>query len=652
MSETATRNDARPVALIVEPAGIPAALKVGRRFVVWQYDRREGAWTKLPYNPRTGTRSSSTDSITWGAFDEALTAYAAGGWDGIGVMLRPHQAHPDDLIGVDLDHVYDPERQAITDDAAVDIVITLPSYTEISPSGTGIRIIARGALPASARRGNVEIYTWGRFLTLTGHHLAGTPDTVERIPAALEDVWQRYLAPPPTANGATNGGAHASATLTDDEVITKATAASNGAKVRALLDGDVSAYGGDDSAADLALMSVFAFWTQDHAQLDRLMRGSGLYREKWDSRRGDSTYGSETITKALHNLGETWQGSPPISDTLPPIPGTPDGAELALLKAATYRGTDILSIPKPDSLVAGLLDLETIVGLYGPSGAGKSYFAVDLALTVGSGGSWQGTDIEAQNVLYVAAEGAFGIGDRVHAWLVHHQNVVKHPNIDHLFWQTIPANLFDAKWRTALIQHAAEVGAKLVVIDTLAASMAGGDESATKDMSIVMDAARWLVRAAGCCVVIVHHTGYDESHARGSTAFKAACDTEIQVKKSDGIVTVTVTKQRHHEDGQKWHLHLQLVEGTGQCVLVGADDQTEGASASAMTLLSVLPVIDPKNEGATLAAWRATADCGGERTFYRLKGQLVKADLISSFGKGNSARWTLTADGLAKVAEL
>jgi putative DNA primase/helicase len=287
MSETAMRTDARPVALNVEPGGIPDALKVGRRFVAWGYDRREGKWTKLPYNPRTGTLASSNAPTTWGRFDEALAAYAAGGYDGIGIMLRPHQAHADDLVGIDLDHVYDSARQAITDDAAADIVITLPSYAEISPSGTGIRIIARGTLPASARRGNVEIYSWGRFLTLTGHRLAGTPDTEELIPGALAEVWERYLAEVP-ANGATNGVAHTTATspaLTDDEVIAKATGAGNGAKVQALLAGDTSGYAGDDSAADLALMRVFAFWTQDRAQLDRLMRGSGLYRDKWDSRR-------------------------------------------------------------------------------------------------------------------------------------------------------------------------------------------------------------------------------------------------------------------------------------------------------------------------------------------------------------------------------
>ncbi|MDQ3641210.1 MAG: hypothetical protein M3450_07050, partial [Actinomycetota bacterium] len=84
--------------------------------------------------------------------------------------------------------------------------------------------------------------------------------------------------------------------LTDDEVVARARAASNGAKFSALLDrGDTGPYGGDDSAADLALCALLAFWTRDPAQLDSLVRRSGLYRPKWER----TDYRERTIARAL-----------------------------------------------------------------------------------------------------------------------------------------------------------------------------------------------------------------------------------------------------------------------------------------------------------------------------------------------------------------
>jgi hypothetical protein len=100
--------------------------------------------------------------------------------------------------------------------------------------------------------------------------------------------------------------------LRDDEVIEKACSARNGGKVARLWAGDTSEYDGDDSRADLALCCELAFWTQDAAQLDRLFRGSGLYREKWE--RAD--YRDATIAKALATTSEHWTPPRPGSATM------------------------------------------------------------------------------------------------------------------------------------------------------------------------------------------------------------------------------------------------------------------------------------------------------------------------------------------------
>ena len=97
--------------------------------------------------------------------------------------------------------------------------------------------------------------------------------------------------------------------LDDAALLAKAHAARNSAKFTQLWHGNTSGYGGDDSAADMALCCMLAFWTQDAAQLDRLFRQSGLMRPKWDSKRGDETYGSNTITAALRRQQAYYTGA-------------------------------------------------------------------------------------------------------------------------------------------------------------------------------------------------------------------------------------------------------------------------------------------------------------------------------------------------------
>jgi primase-polymerase (primpol)-like protein len=90
-------------------------------------------------------------------------------------------------------------------------------------------------------------------------------------------------------------------------LIERAHAARNGAKFAALWRGDVSAYGGDNSAADLALCNLLVFWAGgDAARVARLFRRSGLYRRKWDERRGEMTYGDRTIATALGDGAESY----------------------------------------------------------------------------------------------------------------------------------------------------------------------------------------------------------------------------------------------------------------------------------------------------------------------------------------------------------
>jgi len=189
-----TNGVAPPTAVKVNPASIPQDLTSGRQFVNWRWEQRtrgngEKKWTKPPYQP-SGHFASSTDADTWSTFDEVVRAYAhgTGEFAGIGRVLTLD----DGLVGIDLDHVRDLDTGTITEQASR-IVDLLSSYTEVSPSGCGLRIFIKARLARAHNKNGIEVYASGRYLTLTGFHLPGTPRTVERRQVELEAFCTTYF---------------------------------------------------------------------------------------------------------------------------------------------------------------------------------------------------------------------------------------------------------------------------------------------------------------------------------------------------------------------------------------------------------------------------------------------------------------------------
>ena len=241
-----------------------------------------------------------TDPSTWTTFSDALAACEGGGFSGIGFVLG------DGFVGVDLDACRDRETGDL-DPWARDIIDALNSYTELSPSGTGVHVLCRGELPPGRRRKDgVELYDRARYFAVTGAHLVGTPATVKDRTTELAALHREVF-------GDADGGAVQVGTkptpvgtlaMTDDDLLDRARAARNGDRFSALFDdGDRAGYA-SASEADLALCSLLAFWASDAAQVDRLFRASALMRDKWRDR---ADYRDATLTKALQR-GETYAG--------------------------------------------------------------------------------------------------------------------------------------------------------------------------------------------------------------------------------------------------------------------------------------------------------------------------------------------------------
>lgn len=194
-------------------------------------------------------------------------------------------------------------------------------------------------------------------------------------------------------------------------------------------------------------------------------------------------------------------------------------------------------------VVKGLLQRRSYASVYGAPGEGKTFVMLDLAYSVAAGRPWMDHKVHAGPVLYLAFEGTGGLVKRAQALRQ------KYGQADvPLFIAGASMNLRERAGREELGSLMAELPDKpvLVVVDTFARALCGGDENSAQDVGAFNAAIAALIESTGACVTIVHHSGKDKSKgARGSSALLGALDTEIEVDENK----VSAKKQRDVEAG-------------------------------------------------------------------------------------------------------
>jgi primase-polymerase (primpol)-like protein len=296
---------------------IPAELRALKQWIVWAHTWKEAEkkWAKVPYSPATGANASSTDPATWGTFEEAVAAYTASrsnpndNFDGVGFVFTGTP-----YMGVDQDHVLEGDALA---PAAQRIVAELATYTEVSPSGTGVKSFLRARKPGNAWSKitglGLEMYDESRYFTMTGYILDGLPAEPQERQDQVDALYYRILAEraKPATSAPTSAAAPTAPAMSDDEVVQRVVGSANAGKFMKLMAGDITGYPGD-SEADMALAGILTFWTADAEQIERIMRRAKLERSKWDTSRPGGTYISTTIEKALEARTAAYTGNVPV----------------------------------------------------------------------------------------------------------------------------------------------------------------------------------------------------------------------------------------------------------------------------------------------------------------------------------------------------
>ncbi len=205
-------------------------------------------------------------------------------------------------------------------------------------------------------------------------------------------------------------------------------------------------------------------------------------------------------------------------------------------------------------LVQGWLGDGGLSVLFGPSNSGKTFVTLDLTMHVASGIAWRGQKIKAGPVIYVAAEGGTGIHNRLSAIREAKPELSAREGF-YLLPTSLDLHGVDDASAVCLAMPRAQIA--LIVIDTMARSMGAGDENSSRDVSQFVANLDVIRARTGAHVLVVHHSGKNaDAGARGSSALRAAIDTEIAI--TDG--KISCIKQRDMKLPDRLFFDLETVE--------------------------------------------------------------------------------------------
>lgn len=520
--------------------GLPACLSdlmTQPRWVGWKWVQRDGKPTKPPVRAGGGFAHNNKPE-TWATYGEVEDVAERHGFSGVGLQLLDLKG----FAALDLDKVRDKDTGAILY-AWAERLIACGSYAEITPSGTGFRVLGRipDDAPPLHRKwnhpegGEIEVYAntdTGRYITVSGNRVPDAPDALNDLTETIRGIMAAVAAAP--AEGAAP-----------------------------LFTGAVLATGDRSGAFQSAVNRMRnAGMTLEQAieamRADPVGTGAIKYLEPKDRLASE-------LVRSWNKAGDKGTGGTQ-RDKAAPVP------------AFKFTAVGDLEYRAPEYVVEGLIETDSLGLIFGDPGCGKSFLAADLALCAASGADFHGREVMQGPVLFIAGEGHNGLARRFAAWSKERGVPLKGLP---MFKSERAAQFLDGASAQAVAEAADALARthgtpRLIIIDTLARNFGAGDENNTQDMSnfiVAMDDLK--ARYPGCVVMIVHHSGHQEKNrARGAIALKGALDCEFRVEKEGREVQLINTKMKDAEPPPDLFFTLETIhlgEDAKSAVLRGAD---------------------------------------------------------------------------------
>jgi hypothetical protein len=540
----------------------PAPLRRLTSWLVWRFEHLAGEKKarKVPYyangTRRFGVQGSPNDRAQMVTFDAAVRSAVRGGYSGVGIALL----EGDNVTALDFDN-------CVTAGGIDPLILEAltGTYSEFSPSGTGIRAFVTGALgnrktPTTDTFG-FETFSSKGFVTVTGNRtedcdLTGCENTISApSPKILDLIAQRFN---PSATSEFEGITSPRG-LTQDQI----------SECLAVIPAGIS----HDE------------WLYTGMAVHHETSGDGF--EFWDawSLTSDKYPGRETLEARWHSFGQSQ--ARPITANYLLDKAREYGSEvyLAFCTAAPTEfsiveaplppthghfhirtASDFVKHIRPTSwLIKGVLPRAELGVLYGESASGKTFITWDMCAALARGVEWNGFKVNHAKILYVVAEGSNGFNNRIQAYCHQYALTTHELNID-VISDVIP-NLVDPASVNRLCEDVQRFGPyDLLVMDTFAQVTAGANENSGEDMGKALINARRIGKAAGAMVLLIHHSGKDSSKgARGHSSIRAACDFEAEITRFENDRAFQVTKLKDGRDGAQFGFKLLDV-------VLGADE--------------------------------------------------------------------------------
>lgn len=581
------------------------AIRAMPAWLVWRREQHAGEAKarKVPYwaggGRRSGTQGSPEDRQQLVTFEAAQAAATRRGMDGVGLALMPEWG----VTAVDFDNcVRDGAPLADVERAVAG------TYAEFSPSGTGVRALVQGDLGNHKDHGEpfgFELFASKGFVTLTGRPLPVTEltDCVDTIapPSAelLALAGQRFGRAEP---------AQQAASASDEPRLGLST--QQLADALAALDPSM----GHDPWLKVGMAlhhetggEGFELWDQWSAGGVQYP-GADALRGRWESfgRQNGRPTTAHYLAQLAATKGHVMDLITAVADDFDVVEPSSAAAQDKPLKFKLWSVRELLEQKPPRWIVKDVAPQAELMVIFGESGSGKSFVVLDMFAAVARGAAWLGQATRQGRVVYVVAEGRAGFGNRVKAYC-RSQDVDVDQFQQHFAVIADTPNLLQRDDAAEIVRSvAAAGGASVVVVDTLAQTTPGANENAAEDMGKALANCKAIHRATGALVVLVHHTGKDQSRgARGWSGLKAAADAEIEISRTVAGRAIRVSKQKDGEDGRVWGFELDVVP-------VGADD--DGGTLTSCVIREVAPPL--RQQIARLGKWQraaldAVAELGG-----------------------------------------
>lgn len=284
---------------------IPEELKELPKWVLWraEWNDKKQEFKKVPYKSG-GYKASSTKRDDWSSFDFVYKILENNKlYKGLGFVL----SKDDDYIVLDIDNAID-ENGQINSDLALEM--TELTYCEMSPSGTGLHCFFKGELPEQRKKKrldlDIELYDNARFMTVTGESIGQSEICDEQ--EILNNLVERFFKEEQNFENTLTYDPNYKSELSDEEVINLMLKSKQKDKISDLLEGNFEKHFASPSEAVQSLLHYLAFYTnKDKQQMERIFLNYNNLTDKWDSKRGNTTWGQLELDKAINNQNEVYK---------------------------------------------------------------------------------------------------------------------------------------------------------------------------------------------------------------------------------------------------------------------------------------------------------------------------------------------------------